>query len=81
MKSSDHDVNQTALISRKKPQTSTNAVLSLFGFLLFLTGAFASLVAVIDALINNLATENIIAFIVSLAAIKVGRVVMRKCSA
>ncbi|WP_289367099.1 hypothetical protein [Alteromonas arenosi] len=79
MKSS-HNPNSHMLISRKKPQTTASVVLSLVGFLLFLTGGLVAAASVVDAVLNSFALSNLMCFGLGVVSYKLGRVVMVRCT-
>lgn len=75
MKSSNNS-SPNILISRKKPHTTASVVLSLIGFLLFLTGGLVAAASVIDALSNEFALSNVVFFVLGIVSYKAGRLTM-----
>ena len=81
MKSSHNNkTNQNMLISRKKPQTTGVVLLTMFGFISFLTGGLAAATAVIDAVINQVSVMSFVCLTVGIIAYKVGRYIMQRVS-
>ena len=81
MKSTENSkTSHNLLFSRKKPLTTSNAILSLLGFLLFLTGGLFIATAVIDAFLNDISMNTLFYFIGGIVAYKIGRIIMRRIS-
>lgn len=81
MKSKQHNkAPNNMLISRKKPQTTAKIILSLVGFILFLTGGLVAATAVIDGIFNQVTEITFLCVIAGLISYKIGRHIMKRIS-
>jgi len=81
MKSKRHDkAHNNMLISRRKPQTTAAIVLSLVGFILFLTGGLVVATAVIDGIFNSVTAITFLCVVVGIISYKLGRYIMKRSS-